>query len=226
MAESRDELGHSPRIRVVASANRNPTLLERRRREIIDAASVEFRKNGFHATSVERIARRVGVDKRTLYDYLETKQDILYLVFVDYFERQWKHLDAALDPTLEPTPRLLRLVEANIHFVDDNRDLVLLLFRELRYLDRDSIESVLELIHSVVRTYERLIEEAAVKHGTQSVEPRIAAQLVLGMVDMIALAHADLAEFGVEQVIEHVLRMIQHGLYPPSAVPPAPSEAA
>jgi len=59
---------------------KNQDLVELRRRQIIDAAVQLFIENGFHKTTTRQIARASGLSIGSLYEYIESKEDILYLV--------------------------------------------------------------------------------------------------------------------------------------------------
>ena len=47
---------------------------ERRRREILDAAFLEFSTKGYAGASMEAIARRAHASKQTLYAWFETRK--------------------------------------------------------------------------------------------------------------------------------------------------------
>src|SRR5690348_17748019 len=51
-----------------------PRLTDRKRSAIIDAAIEEFRAAGFEATSMDRIAARASVSKRTVYNHFPSKE--------------------------------------------------------------------------------------------------------------------------------------------------------
>jgi AcrR family transcriptional regulator len=55
-------------------------------RLIIDAAYESFWRSGFRRTSVDRIAERAGVTKRTIYSYFRSKDDLLASVLLRYGE--------------------------------------------------------------------------------------------------------------------------------------------
>ena len=50
-----------------------PRLTDRKREAIVQAAIAEFRANGFDATSVDKVAARAEVSKRTLYNHFPSK---------------------------------------------------------------------------------------------------------------------------------------------------------
>jgi TetR/AcrR family transcriptional regulator, cholesterol catabolism regulator len=59
---------------------KNQALVEQRRRQIVDAAVNLFIENGFHKTTTRQIARAAGISIGSLYEYITTKEDVLYLV--------------------------------------------------------------------------------------------------------------------------------------------------
>lgn len=59
---------------------KNPDLVKRRRRQIVDAAVQLFIENGFHKTTTRQIAKAAGFSIGSLYEYVASKEDVLYLV--------------------------------------------------------------------------------------------------------------------------------------------------
>jgi len=59
---------------------KSPQLVKTRRRQIINAAVELFIKNGFHKTTTREIAHAAGLSIGSLYEYIASKEDILYLV--------------------------------------------------------------------------------------------------------------------------------------------------
>lgn len=57
--------------------------VEGTKRKIIDAATVEFVAHGQHGTTIERIARRAGVNKERVYNYYGGKAELFALVLRD-----------------------------------------------------------------------------------------------------------------------------------------------
>lgn len=59
---------------------KNQALVAQRRRQIVDASVNLFIENGFHKTTTRQIARASGISIGSLYEYIATKEDVLYLV--------------------------------------------------------------------------------------------------------------------------------------------------
>ena len=59
---------------------KDPDLVDRRRRQIAEAAVRLFIEKGFHKTTTRQIARAAKISIGSLYEYFTCKEDILYLV--------------------------------------------------------------------------------------------------------------------------------------------------
>lgn len=77
-------------------------LVERRRREIADAAALAFAERGYHATGIADIAQRLGIGHGTFYRYFKNKRDILEFVLEEVV-RSLGEVLAREDPTATTT---------------------------------------------------------------------------------------------------------------------------
>ena len=105
-------------------------LQERRRAEILDAATAVFSKHGFAAADVQEIADKTGVGKGTVYRYFPSKED-LFLAAVDHGMRNLKTaVDAAVATVKQPLERIAEGVHAYLTFFDEHPEIVELLVHE------------------------------------------------------------------------------------------------
>jgi AcrR family transcriptional regulator len=105
-------------------------LQERRRAEILDAATAVFSKHGFAATDVQEIADKTGVGKGTIYRYFPSKEE-LFLAAVDHGMRSLKQaIHAAAIEAEHPLERIARGFRGYLTFFDDNPEIVELLIHE------------------------------------------------------------------------------------------------
>ncbi len=68
------------RTKDIPTQVKDPELVDRRRRQIADAAVQLFIDNGFHKTTTRQIAGAAGFSIGSLYEYFASKEDILYMV--------------------------------------------------------------------------------------------------------------------------------------------------
>lgn len=70
-----------------------PRLTDRKREAIIQAAITEFRDNGFKVTSMDKIAARAGVSKRTVYNHFPSKDELFAEILAQLWESSQDQLE-------------------------------------------------------------------------------------------------------------------------------------
>ncbi|MDQ2803370.1 MAG: TetR/AcrR family transcriptional regulator, partial [Pseudomonadota bacterium] len=70
-------------------------LYEAKREVLLREAASAFNRHGFHATSLDDIAQRLGLTKAALYHYFPSKQTLLSACFTRAMEVAFASLDRA-----------------------------------------------------------------------------------------------------------------------------------
>ena len=78
---------------------------EQRRREILDAAFLEFSKKGYAGASMEAIARRARASKETLYAWFENKETLLNTLIASRLDGMASRVVAAAEKDPSPSQR-------------------------------------------------------------------------------------------------------------------------
>jgi AcrR family transcriptional regulator len=83
-----------------ARPRKAPTRSERKARtraELVDAAERLFRRDGFHATSVDAIADEAGYTKGAVYSNFGGKEDLFFAVYERHVARRAAAIDASIE---------------------------------------------------------------------------------------------------------------------------------
>jgi AcrR family transcriptional regulator len=123
---------------------KNQELVIERRRQIVDAAVKLFIKYGYHKTTTRALARETGLSIGSLYEYVSTKDDVLYLVCIAIHSEVEHGVKEAL---ARPTVGKAALAEViREFFLVCNRmsDHVLLMYQVTHFLPLKWQEKVLE----------------------------------------------------------------------------------
>jgi AcrR family transcriptional regulator len=129
--------------RSIATIVRDPDLVEQRHEQIFRAASRVFISRGYHAATVREIAGEAGLSLGSLYSYIRTKEDILYLVFERLTTALRESIRLALKGISDPAEQMRAALRANIRTIERYQDEILLMYQETKSLDRDSLHHVL-----------------------------------------------------------------------------------
>jgi AcrR family transcriptional regulator len=132
------------RTKDIVTQIKNPNLVERRRRQIVDAAVELFIEKGFHKTTTRQIASAAGFSIGSLYEYVKSKEDILYLVCDAIHEEMTHHVTEALtraDAGVNGLASAIREYFLVCHRMSDH---ILLIYQETQSLPTQWRKRVLE----------------------------------------------------------------------------------
>jgi AcrR family transcriptional regulator len=82
------------------------------REAILRAAERAFRRDGYQATTLARVAREAGISPATVYVYFDSKLATLYAVYDPWLRHQLTALARRLEAISEPRARLRALLVA------------------------------------------------------------------------------------------------------------------
>ena len=88
-----------------------PDVSQKRTAQILDAATVVFARSGVHQSSMDDIAREVGLSKGSLYVYFESKDDIIAAIQERLLNVDLKALQSFLTASGPASQRLLLLTQ-------------------------------------------------------------------------------------------------------------------
>jgi TetR/AcrR family transcriptional regulator of autoinduction and epiphytic fitness len=96
-------------------------LTDRKREAIVQAAIAEFRASGFEATSVDKIAARAEVSKRTLYNHFPSKDELFAEILRVLWESAASHEELPYRADAPVREQLLALLMQKMSLLaDDN----------------------------------------------------------------------------------------------------------
>jgi AcrR family transcriptional regulator len=144
---------------------KDPGLVERRRREIVDAAVKLFVENGFHKTTTRQIARAAGFSIGTLYEYVASKEDVLYLVCDAIHAEIEIGVAEVMDQATGGWEALRGVIREYFLVCDRMSDHILLIYQETKSLTPQWQEKVLENEVRITGLFKGALEGFCSKEG-------------------------------------------------------------
>jgi len=142
---------------------------EERRAAILDAALEVFSKRGYHATSIDDIAREGGVSKALIYEHFASKHDLYGELLEQHAGELFSVLAEAISEAgTTASARLAEGFEAFYGFVEEHGVAWRMLFREAT--DPEALVLLDRVVNQVTRVVAGLIAEAITRiHEGESV---------------------------------------------------------
>ncbi|MBI1353703.1 MAG: TetR family transcriptional regulator [Acidobacteria bacterium] len=93
------------------------TRTERKRCAILRAAVCEFQANGFQATSMDRVAERAKVSKRTIYNHFENKDALFHSITEELVDQIVRVMDLPYDPARSVESQLAEMARRKVELM-------------------------------------------------------------------------------------------------------------
>ena len=121
-------------------------LVATRREHIARCATRAFVKKGYERTNVDEIARACGMSKGNLYNYVGSKEDILYLVIDRGLTDLTQTIEGLCDrlSNVAPVDALREFIKTYYQGVSEDPDFTLFTYQETKNLDPKARRRVLE----------------------------------------------------------------------------------
>jgi AcrR family transcriptional regulator len=113
-----------------ASSERREREKQELRQAILAAAQELFLAHGYTGLSMRLVAEKIGYTPTTIYLYFEDKDDLLFAVMDQAYDRFTTDLEAAYRATDDPLLRLRSLANAYIRFALHNQEAYQMIFMQ------------------------------------------------------------------------------------------------
>jgi len=182
------------------------------RSEILEAAAQIFSEKGFHAASMQDIARAVNLQKASLYHHVSSKQEILLAL-----------LDQALDILIErigqvvarpalPEEKLPQAMRVYLQTLTSQRGLAAVLLFEHRSLDADLQSRHLPRRDRFEALWRSLIEEGVVAGVFSCDDPAQSARALLGVMNWTMTWYRDDGPLTAQEIADQYAGLFLNGL--------------
>ena len=185
------------------------------RAAILRCASEVFSSRPYHEVLTDEISGRLKMGKGTLYRYFASKEELYLATIVEGLAG----FRAAIDETLRLDAPLEQIIEALartiIGYFWERRDFFVLLYRHEAKLDPSERAEWQKARESLIGD---VGQRLAAELGDDRVDPRLAAEMLFGMIRSVCLYRDDSAH--IDDLARLVARIFLGGV----GHPPAPVE--
>ena len=143
----------------VPSLVKDQKLVRKRREQIVKAAVQLFNEKGYHGATTREVAQASGFSIGTLYEYIGSKEDILYLVCDSVYDEVMEKWEQLMDENLKGIERLQQVIDAYFRVVDDMQNEVLVMYQESKSLSEDALNYVLQKELSMKVMFEKELRD-------------------------------------------------------------------
>jgi AcrR family transcriptional regulator len=199
--------------RSVGTNTKDPELIRDRREQLIRAALEVFQAKGFHATTVRDIGRAAGLTQGTIYNYVRSKEDILFLVCDRVIAQYISSMEEAAAATGDPAARLREALRGVTRVMIEQKGAILLVYHESHNLDRRSLRSLLARVQGWINQFEELVADGLGRGSLPKAKLNLLTNIVTFLPTLIALRAWSLPkDLTADQYTDALVEFMMRGL--------------
>ncbi|HVL56653.1 MAG TPA: TetR family transcriptional regulator, partial [Burkholderiaceae bacterium] len=195
-----------------ADAGAAPSMAEHKRALIAAAACRVIARKGFANATIREIADAADMHVPTLYQYVDSKDEILELVYRMAMDRLQVDIGEAVRGLRSSRDKIRATIDAMVTSCDRNRAMLGVLNRELRSLPAQARTRVLQHYQGFMDRIASLIEEGIARGEFRRVDPNVIANVIDAVADMRALRPFSLDRHELDDYKREVADFVDRGL--------------
>jgi AcrR family transcriptional regulator len=180
--------------------------------EVLQSAANIFFAKGFHATSIEDVARDVGMLKGSLYYYIKSKDDLLFRLLLAGIEDGDAFIAQQINVNSDPVEELERAIRAQIDYIIQNRVPFGLFLHEFDSLSGKRQHKLISVMSRYNSRFVDLVRRGQKQGKLIPGEPWIIVNGILGMCNWLYRWYDTDNVSSPDQVKQVFLRMILNGI--------------
>lgn len=206
------------------SDQRQPSRRQRRRDQILNGATRVFARKGFHAATTREIAEAADVSEGTIYNYFDSKDDLLLHLMARLRDEEQRSMEVAPDTmeqalSIEVRELLERVLRALQAFATENTSLLRAVVSQI-LVDRGFAEQYYEQVTTptlqlLEQHLESRIEQGQIRPVNAALYARYFLAVTLGLFELLFLDDPVLTTmWGSDALIEELTGFLLDGLKP------------
>jgi len=184
---------------------------ESSRERLLEAAVTLFAERGFERASMRELASRSGMSLAGLYHHFASKEQLLYALQVDAFERLFESL-RGMSGDAAPESRLEFLIRNHLEFFTAHITEMKVLSHELETLEGDAGRKIVAMRAEYYRLFRDVVAELLTTQGRSDLDSRVTTMAIFGMINWIYRWYGSVPGMKAEALAHQPSSIVLHGI--------------
>jgi len=134
-------------------------LIDDKRQQIIKGAVLVFKEKGYHKTTVRDIAQAAEISMGSLYDYINSKEDILFLFYKIFIFTYYQQVISKTKAISNPVERLKVAYKTLLEVGFSLEDEILFGWTEAKNMKKNHLQEVTKLELDLIHYFKDILNE-------------------------------------------------------------------
>jgi AcrR family transcriptional regulator len=181
--------------------------------EIIDVAARLFKAKGYRATTLEDIAAAVGMLKGSLYYYIRSKEELLYLVVRDPIRQAYNKLAEIVTSQAPVHVKIAQAIDNHMTLFHQHYPHIAVYLHDYHHLMQQLQKNVIETPKHYQRLWATLLQQGVERGELRpDLDVKVTAYAILGMCNWVYRWYNPHGVHSAEDVATIFTKLVLEGL--------------
>jgi AcrR family transcriptional regulator len=193
--------------------SRSKKISPSKEQEIIAVAARLFKEKGYRATTLEDIAAAVGMLKGSLYYYIRSKEELLYLVVRDPIRQAYAKLEEIVTSDAPVTTKIARAIANHMTLFHQHYPHIAVYLHDFHHLMQQLQKNAIETPKHYQRLWATMLQQG-VDTGElrDDLNVKVTGYAILGMCNWIYRWYNPHGTLSAEEIAEVFTKLVLEGL--------------
>jgi len=183
---------------------------ESRKAQILKIASYIFYRDGYEKSSLNAVARKVGISKAAIYYHFKNKEEILYNIIIDDIDRLIFNLGEISKRKDDPIKELKEMIDVQVSYMSQKIN-AKIVFEDGNFLGNNYQKILRKRQKEIVEIYKNKLKEIASVRKLKDINITVAKFSVLGIINWLYQWYNPKGKMSMEKIKENIIKIIFYG---------------
>lgn len=186
-------------------------MVETRKEEIIRVAARLFKEKGYSAVTMRDLAKAMGIKAASLYNHIDSKQDILKTIIISLAEEFTAGMATILDSEISSLDKLRSIVALHIGITGENTDGMASLNNDWMHLE-EKLDYYLMLRRNYEDNFRKIIQQGIASGEIVNRDPDIMLFSILSTLRSLYIWIPDKRNLDPQQLSHELSAILLNGI--------------
>lgn len=183
----------------------------KRKEEIVRTAEMLFKKKGYSAVTMRDIAQAMGIKAASLYNHIQSKQQILSEIIIKIGEDFTEGMAEIFAAEMTSTQKLEKIIGLHVKITMKNPSRMATMNNDWMHLE-EKIDYYLQLRRNYEESFRQILKEGIDKQELKSVNPEIILFSILSTLRSLYLWIPKKEEINQEDLLNTLSKVLLTGI--------------
>ncbi len=183
-----------------------------RKKEIIKAAQHLFKKEGYAATSMRDIGRKVQLDASSIYSHFQSKEEILEAICQEIGKAFQGLKNSVKQQESDASFSLKAIIRGHVQIITNNLEASAVFLHEWRYLSKSSAQSFITMRNDYENFIKQIIQSGKQSGQFKEIDEKFTTLMILSSLNWIYSWYNPSGKMTANELSNQLINLLFEGI--------------